>query len=377
MIRCPAGMTGRGGPSGGALSHSWRRSGSITPPRSAKHAGPRPRPPPYVDTDRPQILHRVLSKEVLRQAFAELNLFSSSLGDSVHGEFGTADAWNQPPENPPAGYAGTTVAEVIQEWIDGHSGVIGDVCDALLVGTRLAGRASERAYAINWIATGLVPKVTNATLDQSLVREGLSERLASHGILPMFGFPTRQRLLYHRQPSNWPPRHTVNRDLELAVSMFAPGAETVKERAIHTAIGVAHYRRRGPFAEEGDSPLGPPVRIGLCGNCQHVEIAAPDAPACPVCSSPAGVGDRDYRAMDLRQPKGFVSYFTKARDYDGVFDFVPRAARPKIGRPQFPMTQHLNFDIGSGQVRASCMSSTTTPVGSSSFPRNHGRAPMQ
>src|SRR2546429_6116490 len=32
---------------------------------------------------------------------------------------------------------------------------------------------------------------------------------------------------------------------ELAVSMFAPGAETVKERTIHTAIGVAHYRRQG------------------------------------------------------------------------------------------------------------------------------------
>jgi hypothetical protein len=53
-----------------------------------------PPPPPYVDTARPQILQRVLAKEVLRQAFAELNLFADSQGDSVHGEFGTADAWN-------------------------------------------------------------------------------------------------------------------------------------------------------------------------------------------------------------------------------------------------------------------------------------------
>ena len=55
--------------------------------------------------------------------------------------------------------------------------------------------------------------------------------------------------------------------------------------------------------------------------------------------------------MDLRQPKGFVSYFTRARDYDGVFDFVPRAARPKIGRPHFAMFPHLNFDVGSGAGR--------------------------
>ena len=39
---------------------------------------------------------------------------------------------------PAIGCAGTTLAEFIQEWIDRHSGVIGTVCDALLVATRLA-----------------------------------------------------------------------------------------------------------------------------------------------------------------------------------------------------------------------------------------------
>ena len=310
-----------------------------------------PPPPPYVDTNRPQILLRVLGKEVLRRAFSELNLFATNLGDSVHGEFGTAAAWNQPPANPPPGYNGITVAEIIQEWIIRHHPAIEGICDALLIGTRLAGRAAERAAAITWIVTDLVPAITAATQDQNLVQDALSERLANRGILPMFGFPTRARLLYHRRPTNWPPRHVVDRDLELAVSMFAPGAETVKERTIHTAIGVAYYRRQGPSAVEDANPLGPPIRIGLCGNCQHVETASPDNPVCPVCLSPAGTGDRAFQAMDLRQPKGFVSYFTKARDYDGAFDFVPRAARPKVGRPAFPIIPHLNFEVGSGQGR--------------------------
>jgi hypothetical protein len=310
-----------------------------------------PPPPPYVDTARPQILQRVLAKEVLRRAFSDLDLFADSRGDSVHGEFGAADAWNQPPANPPAGYAGVTVAEVIQEWIDSHPLVIDQICNALLVGTRLAGVATARAEAVGWIATDLVPEITQATLDPSLVQDGLSERLSNRGILPMFGFPTRSRLLYHKAPRNWPLGHVVDRDLELAVSMFAPAAETVKERTIHTAIGVAHYRRQGQMAVEDTDPLGPSFRIGLCGNCQHVETIAPDSPSCGVCGSPAGTGDRDYRPIDLRQPKGFVSYFTKARDYDGVFDFVPRAARPKVGRPQFQMIPHLNFEVGSGQAR--------------------------
>jgi len=43
--------------------------------------------------------------------------------------------------------------------------------------------------------------------------------------------------------------------------------------------------------------------------------------------------------------------FTKARDYDGVFDFVPRAARPKVGRPPFGIGSYRNFDIGAGQGR--------------------------
>ena len=310
-----------------------------------------PPPAPYVDTNRPQILRRILAKEVLRKAFSDLTLFRSTAGDSVHGEFGESDAWGRPPENQPTGYTGTTIAEIIQEWIGRHAAEVDDICDALLVGTRLAGNTSARTMAIDWIRADLVSAVTEATQDQGLIQDALSERLANKGILPMFGFPTRARLLYHKKPNKWPPRHVVDRDLELAVSMFAPGAETVKERAIHTAIGVAHYRRHGPYAEEDPDPLGPPIRIGLCANCQHVETETPDCPACPVCGSSTGVGDRSYRAIDLRQPKGFVSYFSKARDYDGVFDFMPRAARPKVGRPPFATVPDMNFEVGSGEGR--------------------------
>ena len=310
-----------------------------------------PPPPPYVDTDRPQILRRVLAKETLRSAFSDLRLFGSTAGDSVHGEFGEARAWSQPPDNHPPGYSGSTVSEIIQEWVDGHSIEIGEVCDALLIGTGLAGDRAAQKAAIDWIRVDLVPAVTEATEDGSLIQDALSERLANKGILPMFGFPTRSRLLYHKRPRLWPPRDVVDRDLELAVSMFAPGSETVKERTIHTAIGVGHYRRHGRYAEEEPDPLGPPVRVGLCGNCQHVETEDPDSATCRVCGAANAVGERAYRPVDLRQPKGFVSYFSKARDYDGVFEFVPRAARPKVGRPPFGFVCDLNFEVGSGQGR--------------------------
>src|SRR5208283_3537194 len=51
-------------------------------------------PQPYVDLSRANILRRVLVKEILRQAFVGLSIGSS---DSVHGEFGEAAGWQQPP----------------------------------------------------------------------------------------------------------------------------------------------------------------------------------------------------------------------------------------------------------------------------------------
>src|SRR5664280_2225517 len=131
----------------------------------------------------------------------------------------------------------------------------------LLVGTELAANPAERNEALHWVRHDLVPRVTDATADPSLIQEGLSERLANRGLLPMFGFPTRARNLYHAQPGTWPPSETIGRDLELAVSLFAPGAETVKERAIHTAIGVVHYRKQGHRAVEDANPLGPSVHV--------------------------------------------------------------------------------------------------------------------
>jgi len=311
-----------------------------------------PPPPPYVDTNRLPILLRVLTKEVLRSAFSDLQLFPIAGTDSVHGEFGDVAAWDIPPPNPPAGYVGTSVSETVQEWIGRHQNEIARILDLLLVATRLHANPQHRVDALAYIATTLVPEITRATQDAALVQPRLSERLANQGILPMFGFPTQTRYLYHRQPQTWPPQDVIDRDLELAVSQFAPGSETVKERTIHTAVGLVHYYRRGNQAAEDGDPIGPAILTGLCGNCQHVEEAPiPGLAACPVCAAAAGTATDDFRVIDLRQPKGFQSLYRAPRDYDGSFDFVPRAARPKLGRPPFGSARHFNFDVGAGPIR--------------------------
>jgi DEAD/DEAH box helicase domain-containing protein len=119
----------------------------------------------------------------------------------------------------------------------------------------------------------------------------------------MFGFPTRVRLLFTRWPRMgypWPPETgTVDRDLDIAISQFAPGSETVKDKAVHTACGVVELLPAGEQVAPAPGFTPPldvanPSPVGFCDNCQAVTYLPPmtstvgggQAPAavqCPVC----------------------------------------------------------------------------------------------
>ena len=231
-----------------------------------------PPPQPYVDLRRVSILRRVLTKELLRQAFATLNLFSGA-SDSVHGEFGNAAAWNQP-----AGPAdGPTVAELVDSWIQQNRAALEHTTDVLLAFAD-GGLRNQRNSIVDWARGQLVGEVTRIANSRLYTQTSLSERLANAGLLPMFGFPTRVRYLFHSDPTRsaeWPPEDVVDRDMDIAISQFAPGAETVKDGVVHTAVGVAHYRRSGNRVREEPSPMGDEVLVGTCQNCQAVSFNPP------------------------------------------------------------------------------------------------------
>src|SRR5438270_8677705 len=80
-----------------------------------------PPPQPYVDMRREAILKRVLSKEVLRQAFSALGLFRAQGGDSVHGEFGDAADWTVVPAQPPPNAPPTATTEhLVTGWLQSN-----------------------------------------------------------------------------------------------------------------------------------------------------------------------------------------------------------------------------------------------------------------
>ena len=309
-----------------------------------------PPPQPYVDMRREIIIQRVLAKEILRQAFASLNLFGGA-GDSVHGGFGAAANWNQPPPQPLAGAPpAATTAQVILGWIQQNGPEVARVCDVLLVYADAALQAQRQAL-IDYVMNDLIPAVAAVSTDPRYTQTALSERLANAGVLPMFGFPTRIRLLHHDQPRRaypWPPEDVIDRELDIAISQFAPGAETVKDGLIHTAIGVVDYRPQGNSISEEPGPLGPIITIGLCASCQAVDGSQPPSASCAVCGATLAQ-DPGYRVVDLAQPAGFRTGYGSSRDFDGAFEWTPRASRPKMGVTPLPVSQRANFDVWAGQ----------------------------
>lgn len=299
-----------------------------------------PPPRPYVDVTREEIARRVVNKEVLRRAFQGLAL--PYTGDNVHGEFGTVGQW-------------TAHRAVVQAWIAGHARDIQNICQAVLRRTAMDSPPGISAM-VSHVLNSLVPTIDDKASDpESLPHLALSERLASLGVLPMFGFPTRVRLLYHEYPrvreGGWPPqRGIVDREIEIAISQFAPGAQTVKDDELHTAVGVVDFRPSGGTAVPEPDPLARTVSVGVCRLCQALVEPPSASGGCPFCS--AARRDGGYRApVDLTEPPGFNTWWSIKAEFSGGFEFTPRALRARLGAMLKNPTQRRNFIVDAGQAR--------------------------
>src|SRR6202035_403422 len=114
-------------------------------------------------------------------------------------------------------------------------------------------------------------------------------------------------------------------------------SETVKDGEIYTAVGVVNYEPAGNLVVESPNPLGPAIPIGLCRNCQAVDGSATPAATCQVCAA-TPLSDPPYNVVNLSEPAGFRVWSGTSRDFDGTFEWTPRASRPKMGAAPLAMT---------------------------------------
>jgi DEAD/DEAH box helicase domain-containing protein len=294
-----------------------------------------PPPKPYVDVSRPEIAKRVVSKEVLRRAFDRILLPYS--GDNVHGEFGKVHEWN-------------THRPIVENWIDTNSAVIVEVCRAILRRTMLDSD-QERANMQDFVQNHLLAEI-DAIAAVTPPHLGLSERLASRGLLPMFGFPTRVRNLYHDDPFARVQDESgvIDRTIDIAISQFAPGAQTVKDDKLHTAVGIVDIRPRAGWNgnTSAPDPLGQSVRVGICRRCQALVEAPATTGGCPFCS--AARSQDGYRIVDLSEPPGFCAWWPIQVEFSGGFEFTPRALRARLGGDPGNPALCRNSSISRGQA---------------------------
>jgi DEAD/DEAH box helicase domain-containing protein len=341
-----------------------------------------PVPPSYVDVRRPSILRRVVAKEALRRAFQapsiklalrtsresrsalaeavrQLNvenkvrdsiLVASSLDpdeiyrivnesrkarnkppvrpknktvygkDGVHGEFGEIEDWPVVREQ---------VKDQLQKIVsqDDFERIIVAMTSFTEWAVGKVGHAAMKEELSHYVQKELWDRMEESVKSPMSGTTSLSERLASDGILPMFGFPTRVRYL-STEPfgPGWPPKDgVVDRNLDLAITSFAPGTTVMKDKRVHMAAGVGGFSPTG-YSEGFSPPFEEPNTryVGRCQTCHAVSFDLP-SDAQRVCAQCAG----ELQLYDAREPLGFVSAF-RPQDDNGGDMYGGSASRPLI-----------------------------------------------
>lgn len=260
-------------------------------------------PRPFLDLDRPKIVRRVASAEALRLAFKSLKKRPEG-PSSVHGNFGRVDEWH-------ANFR-EDIAAFLSEFKH-----LPEVVSVLCRRTGLT--HDDQSAMVAYLRSELVKAIDKASSDESAASNDLSEVLAAQGILPMFGFPTRVRNLYDRKisrASHLKDSAISDRQLELAVSAYSPGAQVVRDGWVYTVAGFVAYTIKGDQALPID-PLGKRHALMRCRN-EHCGAYMLDyeSKSCPVCN------ENDLSQYPLYEPLGFrTDYWRLPFEVDDSGDY--------------------------------------------------------
>ena len=270
-----------------------------------------PPPVPFLSIGRQEIAQRLMAKECLRRAFkvAGVEWSESARPPDSHGEFGLSSMWidDQGRRN------------TIREWL-AHSGEVDEIANALCAGL---GTLILPERLVDYARQQLFSAIEDASVDPEITSEGLAERLAEYAILPMYGMPSRVRLFYNglRGANSL----TIDRDLDLAVTEFAPGSQRTKDKRIYEAIGFTAplLRRNNRWQPSSPDPLPSRRWMMLCEQCHHTETrdAEPADSYCPQC----GCTSDDTPAFSTFQfavPLGFRASLGPGADAQEEAEFL-------------------------------------------------------
>jgi hypothetical protein len=290
---------------------------------------------PYLDLRHEDIPLRFLRKEVLRLALGDHDGSAADGGrGNVHGAFGLAANWTN------------ELRPLVVDWIECNMPEIEDIARSLLVSTHLKDEAIRLARGCRDFPA-LIDSIASPSADARYPQMALSERLAEAGLLPLYGFPTRLRPLHERRPkANETPG--ITRPQDIAISQFAPGAQTIKDKAVLTSLGFVKFEFNGPYARELDGH-GAETEFLECGNCKALFMDERGDRACPACATMI-----PPRSITTWDPAGYTIEYGldngdgkgKVDDYDGFYEMGMRATPPRrvVSREPFEPIAGLNLE---------------------------------
>ncbi len=261
-------------------------------------------PVPFLSMPRQEIARRLIIKEVLRQAFEKAG-FSGSDGPTntdTHGEFGTVETWKNNEKD---------CQGQIKRYLEEIGRNFNSIIETLTVGVENIDKNHIKEFIQNELY---------ALIDKSIKGQnpkmGLAEALAEKNLLPMFGMPSRVRYLYHGQRGK--DFQTIDRDLEIAISDFAPGSQKTKDKKIHTAIGFTSPLYGQYNHIKTDDPIYEEKWLFRCESCRCIESSdnKPNYVKCPKCE----INIKEKYIVEFKYviPKGFRTDFSNGKDAEDI-----------------------------------------------------------
>ncbi|GAA5513097.1 hypothetical protein Dcar01_01823 [Deinococcus carri] len=293
-------------------------------------------PPPVLTKSMPSIAQRFLRKKWLVDAFARLRAEDRARplhlypGDvmsppDIHGEFLPVEEFLNP--------AG--------DWKTRLRGALAATRPdaekfALVLGSD--SRTTVTPPNVDRLMKELETKLSSG------IAPGLAQSIAELGLLPMYGMPTRVRNLYLGTSRHGGRQvlDKIDRDLDVAIYEFAPGAKLVKDKFEHVGVGftpafeLPAYTRSGrtPDAQVfQDSAFGEKFHLAQCPVCSawaRIEAGSESSEStCGACGASLGASSRHECVV----PNGFRTDFRKqARDDEGTGGARHRTVQAE-GRP--------------------------------------------